>query len=346
MNRSAAVVLVRDDGRVLLQHRDNRAGIAYPDHWGIPGGKVEKGESPEKAARRELEEETGYRADFLNHLVSGAYRLPKGSGVSRLPKGKFINRHIFWSRYDGRQKIECREGKEMKFISPAQFRKLKIYPDHERFSRKVSDIVIHLHQKNKYKAIVFDYGGVIIPVHMPEIKKDIIQAFKISTEKAKEAFAVFNIKLRTGRIDEKEYWKRFSEFVEKPLPRNVYQLWTKSFDYRSSDKMRNFLEKLNNLGYKTAVLSNVNPPHAEKIDSVSGYDFFQYRFLSYEVGLAKPDPRFYKYALKKMYVKPGQTIFIEDTLNNLTVAKKLGLKTVLATSENQVIREISGILRG
>jgi ADP-ribose pyrophosphatase len=39
----------------------------------IPGGKVDAGEDPEKAAIRELEEETGYRAKEIRKLVTINY---------------------------------------------------------------------------------------------------------------------------------------------------------------------------------------------------------------------------------------------------------------------------------
>jgi 8-oxo-dGTP pyrophosphatase MutT (NUDIX family) len=54
---AVAALLVIDDGRYLLQHRDDRATIWYPDHWGLFGGGVEKGEEPVAALRRELREE-------------------------------------------------------------------------------------------------------------------------------------------------------------------------------------------------------------------------------------------------------------------------------------------------
>lgn len=57
---AAGVVFVAPDGRVLLMHRapdeENFGG-----HWGLPGGKAEDGETPDAAALREVEEETGYR---------------------------------------------------------------------------------------------------------------------------------------------------------------------------------------------------------------------------------------------------------------------------------------------
>lgn len=56
----AATGLVLDGrGRILLVLRNKEPG---KNQWGLPGGFVETGESPEQAARRELEEEAGIKA--------------------------------------------------------------------------------------------------------------------------------------------------------------------------------------------------------------------------------------------------------------------------------------------
>ncbi len=56
--RSAARVAVLDpDGAVFLLRYDNEeVGV----HWAMPGGGLERGESPREGARRELREETGW----------------------------------------------------------------------------------------------------------------------------------------------------------------------------------------------------------------------------------------------------------------------------------------------
>ena len=53
----AAVALVRNDGRVLMQRR--RRDRAHGGLWEFPGGKIERGESPEFACQREIAEELG-----------------------------------------------------------------------------------------------------------------------------------------------------------------------------------------------------------------------------------------------------------------------------------------------
>lgn len=50
---AAGALFLDDQGRVLLVHP------TYKDTWDIPGGYVERGESPAAACRRELKEELG-----------------------------------------------------------------------------------------------------------------------------------------------------------------------------------------------------------------------------------------------------------------------------------------------
>jgi 8-oxo-dGTP pyrophosphatase MutT (NUDIX family) len=54
---AVAALLVRADGRYVMQLRDAKPNIFYPDHWGCFGGAVDPGEKPEEALRRELQEE-------------------------------------------------------------------------------------------------------------------------------------------------------------------------------------------------------------------------------------------------------------------------------------------------
>lgn len=55
---TAGILLYREDGRVLLQHRDGKAKFC-PNLWGFFGGKVEAGETPEEGMLREAREELG-----------------------------------------------------------------------------------------------------------------------------------------------------------------------------------------------------------------------------------------------------------------------------------------------
>ena len=68
LHRAAMMVLLDEQDRVLLLWRHR----FVQDRWGweLPGGLIDEGEEPAETAARELEEETGYRAGRVEHLIT------------------------------------------------------------------------------------------------------------------------------------------------------------------------------------------------------------------------------------------------------------------------------------
>jgi len=66
---AAGGVVVREDGRVAAVHRPRY------DDWTLPKGKLDAGESFEQAALREVEEETGLRAQLVRELPPTRYEV-------------------------------------------------------------------------------------------------------------------------------------------------------------------------------------------------------------------------------------------------------------------------------
>jgi ADP-ribose pyrophosphatase len=64
---AAAILAFDEKGRIILvrQHRFPHGYILE-----IPAGTLEKGESPKRCAIREIQEETGYKAKAMKHLIT------------------------------------------------------------------------------------------------------------------------------------------------------------------------------------------------------------------------------------------------------------------------------------
>lgn len=148
MRQYAAVILVKEDGSVLVQHRDNIPTIAAPDKWAVVGGRVEKTDATtQEAAARELLEETGYIINPLDlkELTRDTYiKQVGGEGIE-------VERVIYYAPYDGVQEIKCFEGQSIEFIHPNDFDKIEIFEGHESFLRLASQRFTQEKENFKFK---------------------------------------------------------------------------------------------------------------------------------------------------------------------------------------------------
>jgi len=72
----AVGVIQNAQGEVLLCKKPARRGV-FPGQWGLPGGGVEEGETPEAALRRELLEEVGLEVGNIQPLFFSFGRYTK-----------------------------------------------------------------------------------------------------------------------------------------------------------------------------------------------------------------------------------------------------------------------------
>ena len=80
---AVAALLVADDGRYLMQLRDDLPQIFYPGHWGCFGGAVDPGEPPEQALRRELREEIEFSVNEATEFTRFDFDL-RGLGQKKV----------------------------------------------------------------------------------------------------------------------------------------------------------------------------------------------------------------------------------------------------------------------
>ena len=118
MRPKFANVIIYDDRSVLLQLRDNDPNIGWPGIWCLPGGHIEQSESPKEAIIRECFEETNYNLKNPKQFRKYQYDYIEGKPWEV----------VFSEKYDGKQKIICKEGQKMEFIHLSDLEDKEIFP--------------------------------------------------------------------------------------------------------------------------------------------------------------------------------------------------------------------------
>ena len=78
MKRVVAAV-IEQDGKLLVCQRTKHQTM--PLKWEFPGGKIEEGEQPRDALRRELQEELGIQAKVGDEIARLHHTYPNGAAV-------------------------------------------------------------------------------------------------------------------------------------------------------------------------------------------------------------------------------------------------------------------------
>lgn len=100
----SVTVMALDDQNKLLFNREYRP-IYKKRVWRLPGGTIEKGESPRTAAQRELREETGFRAKQLKLF----HETEMGQTID-------WQRHVFLGKELSSSKLEEDEDEDIEIV--------------------------------------------------------------------------------------------------------------------------------------------------------------------------------------------------------------------------------------
>lgn len=186
------------------------------------------------------------------------------------------------------------------------------------------------------KNILLDMGNVIIDIHIPLTHRAFAKLAQLDDDAATELFRAkaFFRHFETGEVPEAE----FRAMLKREFRGNA---WTDSAIDEAwcsllLEMPKERLDLIAELGkkYRVFLLSNTNPIHVREITRRAArmdVDFpglFERMFLSSEMGLMKPDPAIYERVLQEADLKPEETLFVDDSLDNILAAGSLGIQTI------------------
>lgn len=193
--------------------------------------------------------------------------------------------------------------------------------------------------KSEIKNIVFDWGGVITNLHIPatlyKLKKLAKERFDDLLQKGpEEIFIPFEL----GKISSTEFRNRMrTYFFTDVNDTQIDAAWNTMLGNLPKERWY-LLEKIKNT-YRTFLLSNTNTIHLQYytgyLSDLYGtrgyYHLFEKTYFSFELGMHKPDSDIFLHVINENHLKPEETLFIDDSEENIEAARKLGLQAYLLT---------------
>jgi HAD superfamily hydrolase (TIGR01509 family) len=184
---------------------------------------------------------------------------------------------------------------------------------------------------NGKKCILFDLGGIFVPDSTKLLNREIARYVDISEEEMSKRWTGALPELFTGRMKIIDFYENQfgSDHDANVLLKMHLDIYTRGFHINPS--MLELLQKLN-LEYTTACLSNTEIEVSNVNAELGLYDNFQYKFLSTEMHMMKPNEDIFISAIHKLNASIKNVIFIDDKEENIKTGSILGLKTILFES--------------
>lgn len=145
-----------------------------------------------------------------------------------------------------------------------------------------------------------------------------------------------------GELSKNEFQLKISKFLKTDIE-TVLSIWDIFFEIITIDRgLYYHIQALKEKGYRVGCLSNADPWFIEFLqEKINIYELFDRNvFLSYQIGLIKPDPQIFEFVLRQISLPPNKILFIDDNIENTTSAERLGFITILYENLGQYLDEI------
>ena len=181
--------------------------------------------------------------------------------------------------------------------------------------------------------IIIDFGGVLVCLD----KSASIQAYRDLGMDAVAAYindyrsdGIFR-QLEHGEIDMKEFCNEARRLTGvNASDEAIEDAWLRLLVGVPHERLEKILELRKK--YRVFLLSNTNAFHWDY--SVKEYfkdtdRYFEKMYLSYKLGLTKPDRRIFEYMLSDAGINPDESLLLDDSADNCKAAEELGIHTLL-----------------
>lgn len=178
------------------------------------------------------------------------------------------------------------------------------------------------------KVIAFDLVGVLVT------ERDIYL-----TEEEDKLERMFG-----NNINDSEYMIEAKKIIDNELTliKTIEELISKLYKVKDENLFKKIKEKHNDV--KIIIATNHVSFVKNFINKKFNKDYLNDILISAEINKIKPNLDFYNYILEKFKLEPKELLFLDDNIDNVRGAEKLGINTVKVNKDTDLYSEISKFL--
>lgn len=198
---------------------------------------------------------------------------------------------------------------------------------------------------NEIRSIVLDFGGVISKPQNSDFTEKVQGILGQVPSNFMEAYRKYRSDFDSGMSSGEEYWRtvlhhlglQVSDATVEALIHEDMKSWTDI-----NTEMVEFIASIRPQVANLSLISNM--PNDFLMYLGENFHFLQYfdeLVYSCEVGINKPDPRIYEFAIEKIGIPPDECLFVDDSLRNVEGARMIGMYAIHFRNFPQFQKELS-----
>lgn len=196
------------------------------------------------------------------------------------------------------------------------------------------------------EALLFDLGGVVIDIDFERMFRHWLPQSRLSLQQMQERFRVdepFKQHER-GELGTGDYMRHLGRQLELDASEDQIAAGWNALLGEQIDSALDLVDTARK-HLPCYAFSNTTAVHrsewARRFPRV--FDSFEQLFLSFELGIRKPDLEAYRFVAGKIGVAPERILFFDDTGENIKGARAAGLNAVQVHSPSDVERALAGL---
>ena len=191
--------------------------------------------------------------------------------------------------------------------------------------------------------IIFDLGGVLVHLDWDKVCAPLArlsdQSYSAVLKEVRNGPVVEASML--GDLTPQEFHRSLCAKIHVDIPYESFvDIWNGLL--KADEEMESLVTELGS-AHRLILASNTDAIHfAFAQEHFSVMRAFDRCFLSYEIGLLKPDPAYFQHLLRGLQTDPGDCTFIDDRPENVRSARNSGINAFVFESIDKLRSDLAG----